>query len=108
MALTTWATNRHRIPLGESRKDDPLAISITRRATSSCSPPQGLNISGRKRLLSVGYLTLTRIVISIRGHPRTVVFGTRPSTRCLDAPASLEEEPSQRGILILGVASSGK
>jgi len=33
---------------------------------------QGLNSSDRKRLLSVGYPTLARIAISIRGHPRTV------------------------------------
>ena len=33
---------------------------------------QGLNIIDKKRSLSVGYTTLSRIIISIRGHPRTV------------------------------------
>jgi hypothetical protein len=55
------------VVLRESRKDDPAGPSISRRASSPCSPPQGMNISDRKWLLSVGYPTLTGIAISIRG-----------------------------------------
>jgi hypothetical protein len=77
------------VVLRESRRDAPPP-SIPRRKAFPYSPPQSLNISDRKRLLSAGYPTLTRIAISIRGHPRTVVFGLRPSTRHLDAPVSQE------------------
>jgi hypothetical protein len=39
--------------------------------TKSEANTQGLSINDRKRRLSVGYATLARIAISIRGHPRT-------------------------------------
>jgi len=37
-----------------AEKTTQPAISITRKASSPCSPPQGLNTSHRKKLLSAG------------------------------------------------------
>src|SRR6267378_3323929 len=71
MVLTARATNRHSMPLRESRKDDPAGTFDHSTALVSLLSPQDLNTSARNRLLSAGYPTLAGIAISIRGHPRT-------------------------------------
>jgi hypothetical protein len=87
------------MPLRESRKDDPAGHFDHSKGHVSLLSPQGLNISDRKRLLSVRYPTLARIATSIRGHPRTAVFGSHTGTTGTPmefVPGRIEIPPVER------------
>jgi hypothetical protein len=72
--------------LRESRRDAPPP-SIPRRKAFLYSPPQGLNISDRKRLLSAGYPTLTELLSQSEVIPELSFSDCGPARGTLMRPS---------------------